>query len=190
MRIKITTESPDTLQREALAFGIFSDERPPRGICGFVDWRLNGIISHGIAKGHIRGTFREKILIACPSRIPASKIILFGLGRSSEITYEKFRVMGYSLSEAMDGLRCQDYVLNFPTIGNCYLSVSGIAESVIMGSFDFLSQDIEKWATYTTGILIQESQIDDLIIGLQNFKKNTRDISIIELDAKPEMKGL
>jgi len=25
--------------------GVFADEKPPRGIGGFIDWRLNGMIS-------------------------------------------------------------------------------------------------------------------------------------------------
>ena len=56
MKIKISTASPDALDRETLILGFFSDERPPRGYCGLVDWRLNGMISAEIAAGQdLRG---------------------------------------------------------------------------------------------------------------------------------------
>ena len=89
MRIKITTESLDTLGREGLALGFFLDDRPPKGHCGFVDWRLNGMISREIASGHISAAFMEKIMIASSPRIPASKILLMGMGLLDELTDDK-----------------------------------------------------------------------------------------------------
>ena len=57
MQIKLTTESLDRLPHECLVLGFFSDERPPRGNGGFVDWRLNGLVSRLIADGKIRNVF-------------------------------------------------------------------------------------------------------------------------------------
>ena len=80
MKIKISTASPDALNRDTLILGFFSDERPPRGYCGLVDWRLNGMISTEIARGRVSGDFMEKLLYAFPKRIRISRILLFGLG--------------------------------------------------------------------------------------------------------------
>ena len=71
MQIKITTDPPDTVNHEGLVLGFFMDERPPRGDCGLVDWRLNGLISRELAQGHIAGSFLEQTLIASHSRISA-----------------------------------------------------------------------------------------------------------------------
>ena len=180
MQIKITTDSPDTLDREGLAFGIFTDDRPPKGHCGLVDWRLNGLISMEIARGHISATFLEKTLIVSPSRIHASTILLLGLGALSEITFDRLCLTGYLLAETMDGLGCKDFAFNIPAAGNCHLDVPTITEAMITGCFDFLSRDIEKWATFSTGILTHESYLEDVIKGLQNFRHNVRDISVIE----------
>ena len=68
MKITISTASPDTLVRETLILGFFSDERPPKGYCGLVDWRLNGMISAEMARGRISGVFLEKIACAFPKR--------------------------------------------------------------------------------------------------------------------------
>jgi len=48
MQVALSTESPDLPAHKCLALGIFSDEKPPRGVCGFIDWRLNGFISREI----------------------------------------------------------------------------------------------------------------------------------------------
>jgi hypothetical protein len=181
MHIKITTESPDTLNREGLALGLFMDERPPKGACGLVDWRMNGLISREIVRGHITGAFMEKTLIASRSRIPASKIFLFGLGLLSELTYDRLYLTGHHLSETMDGLGCKDFAFNLPAAGRCHLSVSGITEAMITGCFDYLSKDIEKWATASTCIMADEPHLEDVFTGLENFQRNTRDVSVIEI---------
>lgn len=181
MQIKITTESPDTLKREGLALGFFMDERPPRGACGLVDWRMNGLISREIAQGHIAGTFMEKIFITSPSRLAISKILLIGLGALHELTCERLYLSAYLLSETMDGIGCNDFVFNLPAAGRCHLGISDMAEAMVRGCFDFLSKDIEKWATASTGILAEESHLEDVITGLQNFKSHVRDVSIINI---------
>lgn len=190
MRIKITTESLDTLNREGLALGFFSDERPPKGLCGFVDWRLNGIISRELARGRISGKFMEQILIATPPRIGASKIVLWGMGPFTELTYKRLYLTGLNMSQIMDGMGCTDFAFTLPAAGRCHLPVSGMTESMIRGCFDFLSRDIEKWATSSTTILAKDSYLEDVLSGLQNFKLNTRDVSIIEIEGRPEEKFL
>lgn len=187
MRIKITTESLDTLSRDGLALGFFADERPPRGHCGFVDWRLNGMISRELARGHISAAFMEKILIASSQRIPASKILLLGMGPLAELSDDKLHQAGYHLSETMDGILCNDFAFSLPAAGRCHLSVSAITESMVRGCFDFLSRNIEKWATSSTTILADASNLEDVVSGLNNFRIKARDISIIEIEGSPEM---
>jgi len=89
MKITISTASPDALARETLILGFFSDERPPKGYCGLVDWRLNGVISTEIAAGRIAGTYLEKVACAFSGRIPASRLLLIGMGALAELTYDR-----------------------------------------------------------------------------------------------------
>ncbi len=62
-----------------MALGIFEDEKPPRGIGGLIDWRLNGMLSREIKNGRIGGGFREKVVIPFPERIGSEILLLFGL---------------------------------------------------------------------------------------------------------------
>jgi hypothetical protein len=181
MQIKVTTESPDILNHEVMAMGLFSDERPPQGICGLVDWRLNGLISKEIVRGHILGTFMEKILIPTCSRIPTPKIFLIGLGLLTELTADRLSLAGYHLSEAMEDMHCNDFAFTIPIAGRCHLSVPDMTEAMMTGCFNHVSQDIEKWVSFSTSIVVPESCLEDVMTGLENFKRNTRDVSVIEI---------
>jgi len=65
-----------------------------------------------------------------------------------------------------------------------------MTESIIRGCFDFLAKDIEKWAAHRTTILANETYLEDVLSGLHNFKLNSRDVSIIEIEGLPEEKFL
>ncbi len=71
MKLHLSIEPPDVPKHKCLALGIFADEKPPRGICGFIDWRLNGLISREIKRGKINGEFAEKTIIPFENAIPA-----------------------------------------------------------------------------------------------------------------------
>src|SRR5664280_2101122 len=98
MQITLSTEAPDLPKYKCLVLGIFSDEKPPRGICGFIDWRLNGFISREIKQGRITGELMEKVAIPFPQRIGAEILILFGLGNLSEINYDRIYSAAYSIA--------------------------------------------------------------------------------------------
>jgi len=148
------------------------------------------MISRELARGHISGTFMEQILIASPPRIGPSKILLWGMGALTEITPDKMYLTGYHLSQIMDGIRCNDFAFSIPAAGRCHLPISGMTESIIRGCFDFLAKDIEKWAAHRTTILANETYLEDVLSGLHNFKLNSRDVSIIEIEGLPEEKFL
>jgi hypothetical protein len=65
--------------------GIFSDEKPPRGICGFIDWRLNGLISHQIKQGKIGGKFAEKVIFPLAHWVGNVNALRFGESRYSQL---------------------------------------------------------------------------------------------------------
>ena len=57
----------DDLKSEAMSVPFFSDERPPRGALGMVDWRLGGRVSSLLGAGRICGNRGETVLI--PARL-------------------------------------------------------------------------------------------------------------------------
>lgn len=170
MQIRISTEPPDVLNNEGLVLGFFSDERPPKGYCGLVDWRLNGMISTKIAKGKITGLFMEKVLIAPHQRIPSSKVLLFGLGKSTELTYDTLYTAGYNISHTITKIGCVDFAFDIPAAQRCNLEVPLMTEAMITGCFDFISENIEDLNSVSPCVLGDESCLDEVILGLHKFK--------------------
>ena len=174
MLIRISIKPPELLDYEGLVLGLFSDERPPRGYCGLVDWRLNGMISTNIADGKITGIFMEKVLIAPHQRIPSSKVLLFGLGQATELTYDTLYMAGYDISHTITKIHCVDFAFDIPAVCRCNLEVPLMTEAMIKGCFDFLFKNIEKWGSVSPCILSDEAYLDEIILGLHKFKVSVK----------------
>lgn len=175
MQIRISIKPLDIIKHEGLVLGFFSDERPPRGYCGLVDWRLNGMISTKIANGKITGIFMEKVLIAPHQRIPSSKVLLFGLGEATKLTYDTLYTAGHDISQTITKINCVDFAFDIPAIGRCNLEVPLMTEAMITGCFDFLFKNIEKWGSVSPCILGDESCLDEIVLGLHKFKVSVKE---------------
>jgi Trk K+ transport system NAD-binding subunit len=156
MQIKVTTESLDRLQHECLVLGFFSDERPPRGNGGFVDWRLNGLVSRLIAEGRIRGEFSERVLIGPQRRIPPRKIVLFGLGRAGISATKPSGTRGRGWRNGVR-MHCYDFAVEVPAAGRSLLEVAEMTAHFTTGMFEFLSGDRSTLAAAAPCLLSDES---------------------------------
>ena len=175
MQLTFSTENPDLPKHKCLALGIFADEKPPRGICGLIDWRLNGMISREIKQGKINGEFKEKIVIPFPQRIGAEMLLLFGLGNSHDINYDKIYNAAYLIAESVDGMSLRSFAFDVCGEDRSSLITANIAEAMVTGIFDFLSADIEKIANMTACIVTSPARLQDVSTGIQQFKTNVND---------------
>jgi hypothetical protein len=183
MQVILSTESPDLPIHKCLAMGIFSDEKPPRGICGFIDWRLNGFISQEMKQGRISGEFREKVIIPFPGRISSEILFLFGLGPLAEFNYDRTYTSAYSIVEAVDGLRLTDFAFDLPGENRSSLALAGIVESMVTGFFDYLSYDVEKLAGMNARIVTSAANVKEISTGIQHFKSNVKDMGTVDASA-------
>ena len=175
MQITFSTENPDLPKHKCLALGIFADEKPPRGICGLIDWRLNGMISREIKQGMISGEFKEKIAIPFPQRIGAEMLLLFGLGNSYDINYDKIYNAAYLIAEAVEGMSLHNFAFELLGESRSRLITSNIVEAMITGFFDFLSADIEKLSSMTACVVTSPAHLQEVSAGIQQFKTNVQD---------------
>jgi len=180
MKIKISTASPDTLNRDTLILGFFSDERPPRGYCGLVDWRLNGMISTEIAQGRVSGEYMEKLLYAFPKRIKTSRILLFGLGTRSELTYDRLYNAGYEMARTISGIRADDLALPIP-VADRGLKLSRIVEALITGLFDGFSCKPEELPSLRLEIPAKTDRTDEIRAGLDLFQQRVGAVAGCEI---------
>ncbi len=174
MKIKISTASPDALSRETLILGFFSDERPPKGYCGLVDWRLNGMISAEIAGGRISGSFLEKIACAFPRRIGVSRLLLFGMGALTELTYEKLYNAGFEMIQTVKGIGATDLALPIPAAGRGPLQLAPMTEALITGIFDGSADVLHGIPDLSLEIPARDEQTYDIHRGLMQFRQNAK----------------
>ncbi|HEX2674873.1 MAG TPA: M17 family peptidase N-terminal domain-containing protein, partial [Polyangiaceae bacterium] len=83
----------DLLGTEIIVSTIASDERPPHGVTGLLDFRLAGRISRLIQAGFATGKVGEVLLIPGKPKLPFDKILLFGIGKRSEFNDPVFRTV-------------------------------------------------------------------------------------------------
>jgi len=182
MKINVFSESIDVLNHDVLTLGFFSDERPPRGYCGLVDWRLNGMISHLIAKGKIEGAFMEKVLVSPNLRIPSSKILLIGLGDLAHLTYEKLYTAGHTISKTLSEIKCDDFAFDIPGVGKCDLDISKMATTLISGYFDFLAGNSKlSDGPVSTCVLGEEDHLAEIVLGMHKFKVDVKERAGIDI---------
>jgi hypothetical protein len=183
MQLNLSTENPDLPKHKCLALGIFADERPPRGICGFIDWRLNGLISMEIKQGRISGDFKEKIVIPFPRRIGTEILLLFGLGNISDINYDKIYNASYLITQAVDGMALKSFAFDLYGAGRSDLVTSNVVEAVITGIFDFLSSDIDKLSGMNACAVTSSANFQEVSSGIKQFKTNVNDRGSVDTSA-------
>jgi hypothetical protein len=181
MQVNLSTESLDLPGHKCLALGIFSDEKPPRGICGFIDWRLNGFISREMKQGRISGEFMEKVVIPFPQRIGTEILFLFGLGPLTEFNYERIYTSAYQIAGTVDGMLLNKFAFDLPGENRGSLTTAGIVEAMMTGFFDYLSQDIEKLANMTSCIVTSDASVKEISTGLQHFKSTGKDMGSVDI---------
>lgn len=177
MKIRLSAEPADLSKHKCLVLGVFSDEKPPRGICGFVDWRLNGYISREIKQGNIDGKFTEKVIIAFPPRLNSELLMLYGMGNVSKFDKKKIHKFAYQLISAVDKLLIDDFSLELPGADRVNIDTADIAETVAQGFFDYLSENADKINKIKSCLLTYPEQLKEATAGIRRFKSKLKESS-------------
>lgn len=180
MQLSLSTSPPDRQKYRCLALGCFSDEKPPRGICGLMDWRLNGMISREIKQGHITGQFKERVAIPYPDRLGCELLLLVGMGSVSDLSYDRIYNAAYDIIGAVDKMKIWDFAFDLPGEGRSVLTTAGILEAMITGYFDFLSEDISKLSVVKACLLTSSERLKDVAQGIMQFHKNVRHLGSVD----------
>jgi hypothetical protein len=183
MQLTVSTENPDIIQTPCLVCGCFADEKPPRDVCGFIDWRLNGMISREIKQGRISGDFEEKIVIPFAGRISSEVLLLFGLGRVAEVNYDKIYNAAYAVAEAVDKMGKNDFALEIFGHGRGGLITAVIVEAIITGIFDFLASDVSKLEKMNACLVAPAAALRQVAVGAKQFKSHVKDRGAVDISA-------
>jgi hypothetical protein len=104
----------DLVGTEVIVSTLASDERPPHGVTGLLDFRLAGRISRLIQSGFATGRVGEVVLVPGKPKLPFDKLLLFGIGRQRDFNDPVFRAVLDKMLRTLEGLRARTAVVELP----------------------------------------------------------------------------
>ena len=133
MKSRLSSAQIDKTGTEAIVLLFFSDERPLKGASGLIDWRMNGAISRLIAGGMIKGERGESILMVPKSRIKAGKILMAGLGKSSELNKDALSESAGALMKQLVKIGVNKFSISLPPEPLLPIKTRDAARAVVEG---------------------------------------------------------
>jgi hypothetical protein len=164
MDVILSKEKVDVQECDVLVTGFFKDERPLKGSSGWVDWRLNGMLSRFLIEKKLNGDWEEMTLIPSQGRIMPRMILLLGLGTVKEYSYLRLRELPPHLLETLKKLDASNVCLSLPFEESTSVDCGKLTEVLIEGIADCLD---------LSGYLFNEEWIKNLRLyfaeGEENF---------------------
>jgi hypothetical protein len=104
----------DLTGTEVLVATLGSDERPPHGVAGLVDFRLAGRLSSLVRSGFATGALGEVLLVPGKPKLPFDKILLFGVGSTTRFDERVYVDAVDGILQTLEGLRARTAVVELP----------------------------------------------------------------------------
>lgn len=136
--VMLSKEKIDAQDCHVLVIGFFENERPLKGSSGWIDWRLNGMLSRYLIEKKLTGEWKETTLIPSQGRILPRMILLFGLGKAKEYSYLRLRELFPYLLETLKKLDALSVCFSLPYEGSTHVDCGKLAEVLIEGMADCL----------------------------------------------------
>lgn len=141
------------------------------------------MISREIARSHIAGEYKEKVAIPCRERLNTELLILFGMGKLSDLSYNRMYDAAFEIAGMMNKIKIWDFAFDLPGEGRSLLDTAGALEAMITGYFDFLSEDVSKLSIVKTCLVTSSDRLQDVAQGIRQFHKNVRHLGSVDFSA-------
>lgn len=138
MDIIVSSQGIEIQECDVLVAGIFKDEKPLKGSSGWIDWRLNGMLSRFLIEKKLTGEWKETTLIPSQGRISSRMILLLGLGELKEYSYLRLRELSPYLLETLKKLGTSRVGFSLPCEGSTQVDCGKLVEVLIEGIADCL----------------------------------------------------
>jgi hypothetical protein len=175
MDVILSKERVDVQECDVLVTGFFVDERPLKGSSGWIDWRLNGMISRFLIDKKLSGDWKEMTLVLPQRRIVPRMILLLGLGETKEYSYLRLRELAPHLLVALKKLGTLNVCFSLPYEENYNVDCGKLAEVLIEGIAD--GSDLgehpfdEEWMKNLRLFFAEgEEHFSELLLGVQTAK--------------------
>lgn len=114
MKINFLQTLPEKSDIDLFVTTLFQDERPPRGLCGLIDWHLNGRISRFLLDRLYSGSFGEKLLFNGAPRLPWFRYLLIGMGSNENLTPERYKELSDLILSSIIEINCKSVCCQVP----------------------------------------------------------------------------
>jgi hypothetical protein len=175
MDVILSKERVDVQECDVLVTGFFVDERPLKGSSGWIDWRLNGMISRFLIEKKLSGDWKEMTLILSQRRIAPRMILLLGLGETKEYSYLRLRELAPHLLVTLKKLGTLNVCFSLPYEESINVDCGKLAEVLIEGIVD--CSDLgehpfdEEWMKNLRLFFAEgEEHFSELLLGVQTAK--------------------
>jgi hypothetical protein len=175
MDVILSKERVDVQECDVLVTGFFVDERPLKGSSGWIDWRLNGMISRFLIEKKLSGYWKEMTLVLSQRRIVPRMILLLGLGETKEYSYLRLRELAPHLLVTLKKLGTLNICFSLPYKESYNVDCGKLAEILIEGIVDGsdLGEDPfdEEWMKNLRLFFAEgEEHFSELLLGVQTAK--------------------
>lgn len=170
MDVIITKEPIDLQECDLLVTGFFKDERPLRGTAGWLDWRLNGMLSRLVMEKKLTGEWKEKTLIPTHQRVTPKLLLFLGLGYVKSYSYLTIREMVPFLYETIKNLKSSQIGLSFPYSAEYDVDCGKLTEIILEGITDVLDHrpSDQSWLEVLTLFFGEgEERFSEILFGVQ-----------------------
>ena len=191
MDVVLSTEAVDLQDCDLLAVGFFQDEKPLKASAGWLDWRLNGLVSRYMKENRLTGGWKEITLVPSQGRVTPRLVLLLGLGRRTDYSTFRVRELSPYLIETLQKLQISSLCLSLPH-GEAYNVEPGKLTAVLLeGISDFRSMHPpsidEAWLRTLRLIFAEdERQFPNVLRGVQTAQSTLQDRLEIRILIPPD----
>jgi len=104
----------DDLRHDILVLGIFTDQRPLRGLAGYLDWRMHGRISQLLQDNFLTGNTSDCLLSNTNGRIGTDRLLLVGMGPGNKLDVGTFSTALKTIRSTLSGLKINSLAMAVP----------------------------------------------------------------------------
>ena len=141
MEIKVIVGDITRAEVDAVIVNLFEEVECPSGATGAVDKALDGVITKLIEQGEIKGKLNEVGIIHSLGKIPARIVAVVGLGKQSEFTLDKIRILAAESCRSLRKLNCRRIasIVHGAGVGGIEPEVASqaVVEGSLLGLYSF-----------------------------------------------------
>ncbi|OGC25230.1 hypothetical protein A2291_03430 [candidate division WOR-1 bacterium RIFOXYB2_FULL_42_35] len=141
MKIDVKAASITDVKCDLLVVNIFEGLKVPGGATAVIDKKLNGSIVRLIKSGEITGKLAEVNVIHTQGKLPATQVLVVGLGKSSEFEVDKIRIVASAAMAEAKKIKAKNVatIVHGAGAGGITLpnAAQALVEGILIGSYKY-----------------------------------------------------